>query len=266
MAERSSPLGRRLKAQRRLLGLTLADVGQRLGLANGNFVGMVERGERAPSDDRLLVLADVLGLPSRDLLALKYEGDARSQVGQLLAPVPATLPRLRRFMLGTCATEANLRTEFERGARTTLERLVWRGLLHHVVLPSLDADSLAPRRLQDHVAAWQRRLRRDPEAPLDDGFFEQHADLFVPWARTRFREWGLDLETTTLRIEHRPGDTTLVSFGPVTPAAAAPSAGDPRSALVGALRGLGLLDEDIDEIVTLVELKSRRRAREGATS
>ena len=61
-------LGSVLKQRRKQLGLTLARVGTALELANGNFVGMVERGERTPSDGKLLRLAEVLELDGREPL------------------------------------------------------------------------------------------------------------------------------------------------------------------------------------------------------
>lgn len=40
-----------------------------------NFIGMLERGERKPSLDALDRLADVLGIPSYELLKPREDGD-----------------------------------------------------------------------------------------------------------------------------------------------------------------------------------------------
>jgi transcriptional regulator with XRE-family HTH domain len=68
-AELSEVLGATLRARRRELGLTLADVEARTG---GEFkasvVGAYERGERAVSVPRLMGLAELYGMPARGLL------------------------------------------------------------------------------------------------------------------------------------------------------------------------------------------------------
>jgi len=46
-----------LRTRRKDRKLTLNEMGKRLDLANGNFIGMVERGERLPSDTKLLQMA-----------------------------------------------------------------------------------------------------------------------------------------------------------------------------------------------------------------
>ncbi|MCO4770424.1 MAG: helix-turn-helix transcriptional regulator [Deltaproteobacteria bacterium] len=257
---RPTALGVRLKERRRLLGLTLAEVGERLGLANGNFIGMVERGERLPSDDRLLALAETLDLPERDLLTLKYEATARSQVGRLLAPPAPAFPRLRRFLLGTCRQRAGVKAEFEGAPRGTLESAAWRAFVDHVLVPALDADRLAPRRLREHVDAWLRRRLRRPDVDLDPLWFEEHADLFVPYARGLLHGWRWDPGTLSLHFELAtpPRETIQVRL------LVSPAPGGEASALGDLARLLesqGLADDDVDEIVTLVEFKQRRAAR-----
>jgi len=260
-------LGERLKIQRGLLRMTLAQVGERVGLANGNFVGMVERGERTPSDELMLRLADVLDLPGKELLTLKYAASPRSEVRRLLAPEEPTYPRLRRLLLGTCLTPSIAEAEFSLGPRPLLERWVWQVLMDHLVIPGLDSDRFAPKRLRDHLAAHQRRLRREPDAVLIPDWFEQEADLLGPWARARFEGWSVDLDRLTITVRHSlsPGDETTASLsGSVAPGptAPAPSGEDVPDLLLAA----GLGEDDVDEILTLIELKRRRRARQAAAA
>lgn len=260
-------LGARIREARLLLGLTLAQVGDQLGLANGNFVGMVERGERNPSDDTVMALADVLKVPSRELLTLKYAGSSRSKVGTLLEPEEPRYARLRRFMLGTCQAPSVIASEFSRGRHTTLERLIWRVLLDHLVIPQVDSDGFAPRRLREYVASWRRRQRRDPSTQLDAAWFEREAELFVPWARSRFEGWTADLDALTVTLVRTAAadDREVLSLvpptGDVTPGPSAPTP-DLASLLIAE----GLHADDVDEIVTLVDLKKRRRARAAASN
>ena len=262
-----SPLGVRVKERRRELGLTLAQVGDRLGLANGNFIGMVERGERLPSDARLIALASVLELDGRALLTLKYEARPQSAVSDLLAPPPAELPRLRRFLLGTCLSPGAMATELERGERTAIERVIWQGLLEYVVLPELDRDRHAPKRLRDRLTAWRRRRRSDPLLAVDPWWFEEEAEVFVPWARSRFRSWDLDLATLTMRIQHSESPTDVSTLPLIDRELRermlrAVRTDSPKAAsLEDVLHAEGLLEDDVDEIVALVAIKRRRAAR-----
>lgn len=263
----TTPLGIRVKERRHELGLTLAQVGDRLGLANGNFIGMVERGERLPSDARVLALASVLELDGRNLLTLKYEARPSSAVSGLLAPPPPELPRLRRFLLGTCANARAMATELERGERTAIERVIWQGLLEYVVLPELERDRHAPKRLRDRIASWKRRLRADPLLAVDPWWFEEEAEVFVPWARSRFHSWELDLPTLTLRIRHSESDTDVSTLRLIDRELrermlrAVQSEGPPPTNLEDVLRAEGLLEDDVDEILALVAIKKRRAAR-----
>ncbi len=263
-----TPLGQRVKDRRRELGLTLAQVGDRLGLANGNFIGMVERGERTPSDGKLLELAGVLELDQRTLLTLKYATSASSAVSDLLAPPPPELPRLRRFLLGTCANPKPMTRELERGERTAIERVIWQGLLEYVVLPELDRDRHAPRRLRDRIDRWNRRRRTDETLAVDPWWFEEEAEVFVPWARSRFHSWDLDLPTLTLRIRHSASPTDVSTLPLVDRelrermlrAVQADKAPRPTS-LGDALRAEGLLEDDVDELLALIAIKKRRAER-----
>jgi len=266
MASAQTSLGARVREARLLHGLTLSQVGDQLGLANGNFVGMVERGERNPSDDTVMALASVLGLPSRELLTLKYAGNSRTRIGSLLKPPEPRYGRLRRFMLGTCQSPSSIAAEFSLGPYTTTERLLWQILLEQLVLPEVDSDGFAPRRLREYIASWRRRKRRNPSARLDAAWFEREAELFVPWARSRFEGWTADLDalTMTLKRSAADDDQSVLKLVPTTDVGVQ-STSNLAPDLASLLLAEGLHADDVDEIVTLVDLKKRRRARAALT-
>jgi transcriptional regulator with XRE-family HTH domain len=257
----TTKLGAVLKQRRKELRLTLAQVGAALGLANGNFIGMVERGERAPSDERLLELAKVLRLDGRELLATKFR-DARGAVVArvLLEPPPAELPRLRRLLLATCDNKAEMRPEFERGERTAIERIVFQTVLDYALLPLLQRDRQAPRRLRDRVL---KALRRGQD--LDPWWFEEEAEEFLPWAREGFRSWGLDLRSLTVHVRHSDSEEDVSSVSLVDrelrERMVEQISEEPPQTLEGALRAEGLDEGDVEEIVALVAFKKARSHR-----
>ena len=253
-------LGTVLKERRRELRLTLAQLGASLGLANGNFIGMVERGERMPSDERLLEIAKVLRLDGRELLAAKFR-DARSATVArvLLEPPAAEMPRLRRLLLSTCDNLHEMRPEFERGERTAIERIVFQTLLDYALLPALQEDRQAPRRLRDRVL---KAIRRDQD--LDPWWFEEEAEAFLPWARGRFVSWGLDLPSLTVRVRHTEaeGDVSSVCLleRELRDRLVERLDGPPPT-LEQALLAEGLGEGDVEEILALVAFKKARAER-----
>lgn len=60
--------GRRLARERRRLGLTQADLAERLGLSSPETVSRYERGEREPRLSTILELAEALGISHLRLL------------------------------------------------------------------------------------------------------------------------------------------------------------------------------------------------------
>lgn len=253
-------LGPLLKSRRRELRLTLAQVGAALGLANGNFIGMVERGERLPSDERLLELASVLRLDGREILAMKFRdarGDAVARV--LLEPPRAELPRIRRLLLATCENPTVMRPELERGERTAIERIVFQTLLDYALIPALREDRQGPRALRDRVL---KALRKGQE--LDPWWFEEEAESFLPWSRAAFVSWSLDLPTLTVHVRHsRDGED--VSSVPLVDRELRErmlaGAGAGAGSLEDALRAEGLSDGDVEEILALVDFKKARAHR-----
>lgn len=258
-----------LRARRKEMGLTLGDLGAALGLANGNFFGMVERNERMPSDERLLLLANLLGLNGRELLALKYQQARGTAAKVLLAPPLPQLPRLRRLLLGVCENKEEMAAEFSLGERSALERVVLQALLEYVFLPALSSDRRAPKVVRDRVRAHQRR---SPAEHLDPWVLEEEAETFVSWAREQLTSWSFDVPNLTLRIRHSdsPGDVSTVplvdrelrlrmiaSVG--EPAEAASLVGAPS--LAELLTEEGLSDSDVEEILELVEFKRMRAQR-----
>ena len=273
---RKVTLGTVLKDARKSLGLTLAQVGAALDLANGNFVGMVERGERMPSDPKLVQLAKVLELDGRRLLALKYESSRGSAVPAMLKPPAAELPRLRRLFLDTCVGRAEMERELSRGERTALERVIFQALHEYVFGPSLEADRHAPKRLKRKLAAFAKRRKSNPLLEVDPWWFEEEAAEFAPWAREQFVSWSFDLTTLTLRIRHsqEDGDVSTLPLVPgelrdrmllsVEEEARRQAMGPPPD-LAALLRAEGLLEDDVEEILAVVALKKARASRAQAS-
>lgn len=256
-------LGDLLKTRRKERRLTLSDVGAALGLANGNFIGMVERGERMPSDDRLLQVADVLELDGRELLAMKYAATHGAAAEVLLAPPEPELPRLRKLLLERCERPEVMEREFVRGERTAIERVVFGALLEYVVLPGLEGDRYAPRRLRDRVT---KHRRRNPDEPTDPWWFEEEAELFVPWLRSQFVGWDLDLPTLTVTIRHSDSGTDQSTIPLVDRELRARMLAnvESRPTLAQMLSAEGLSEPDVGEILEMVEFKKMRAAKSSA--
>ncbi len=262
MSSKRPTLGSVLKAKRQELRLTLNQVGAALGLANGNFIGMVERGERMPGDDRLLELAKVLQLDGRELMTLKFRGSRGGTAARiLLEPPRAELPRLRRLLLATCAEPDAMRIELERGERTAVERLIFQTLLEYVFLPGIERDRQAPKRLRDRVI---KALRKGQA--IDPWWFEEEAEGFLPWARQEFVTWRFDLPTLTVHVRH--SDETDADVSSVTlvdrelrERMLDSVASAPEATLERLLAEEGLGPDDVEEIVALVAFKKARAAR-----
>jgi transcriptional regulator with XRE-family HTH domain len=251
--------------------MTLADVGGALGLANGNFVGMVERGERTPSDEKLLHLARVLQLDARKLLALKYEGSHPAAFDVLLAAPRPRFPRLRKLLLASCENPGPMAAEFDTAAYGLLEHLVFHALLDRVLLPGLQGDPYAPRRLRERILA-HRELH--PDEPMATAAFEEEAETFIPWVRGELPmlSWKLDPTELRLYVSRGGGDKGDWSFSlkgrdappagtssPQSGARAAASSGGPRGpGLREQLRELGLGPEEVKEVLDLIEWKKAR--------
>lgn len=261
-------VGQTIKARRKELHLTLADLGSALGLANGNFIGMVERGERMPSDERLLALAGALDLDGRELVAMKYRASERSAVDLLLSPPEPEFPRLRRYLLSVCTNRGEVAAEFEHAAFGAMERIVFQAILDHCIVPAMERDPYAPRRLRERVAGQQPGARGAAHNPH---WFEEEAATFVSWAKGQsiVQNWALDLQQLQITVVDRGGRHQALRLVP--PSNPMPSAGpssDPEEAGSGAttlaeqLRGEGLAEDDVAEILDLVDWKkSRARQR-----
>jgi len=262
-----------LKAGRHGLHMTLADVGAALGLANGNFVGMVERGERTPSDEKLLHFARVLGLEARELLAMKYKGSHPAAFDVLLKAPRPRFPRLRKLLLSSCELPEAVAEEFDRAAYGLVEHLVFRALLDHILLPALEADRYAPRRLRERIAA-HRELH--PDEPIATDTFEEEAETFIPWVRGELPmlNWRLDTALLNLHLSQGPAEGQYWSFSlkgrslavddsrEDTPRARHAAPGS-RTAGGRGLRELiadqGLVADEVREILDLIEWKKARR-------
>jgi transcriptional regulator with XRE-family HTH domain len=265
-------LGEALKAARKASKMTLSEVGAGLGLANGNFVGMVERGERTPSDEKLLDFARLLSLDARELLAMKYQGSHPAAFDVLLRPPRPLYPRLRRLLLSSCENPEVMAPEFENSEQGLLEHLVFRTLLDHILLPALARDRYAPRRLRERMAA-HRELREEGQ-PLPTSLFEEQAETFIPWVRGELPmlSWRLDpigLEFSFSRGQKDDEAWSISLCGAdllVTPIHGGRS--EKTRSRPGNGQGLGLRDlvadegldpDEVSEVLDLIEWKKTRR-------
>lgn len=84
-------VGRAIRMQRERMGLTQAALAEAVGLTE-QYIGVIERGVRAPSFKTLEALARTLKTPVRDFfphpLAQDQADDVLSDVIGLLAPLP----------------------------------------------------------------------------------------------------------------------------------------------------------------------------------
>ena len=266
-----------LRVRRMAKQLTLNEMGKRLNLANGNFIGMIERGERLPSDAKLLEIAEVLDLDGRELVALKYRQIPDSAVHQLFSPPEPRHKHVRRLLLATCDNREEMEREFSLGEKTALERIVFSYLLDFVLLDAILEGREMPT-LRKRLAEFARRRERDPEATFDTWWFEEEEQTFFEFGRRQFEGWSLNLLELTLTIQHSdsPTDRSLIPLidvevrdrliHSVGREVAARKGLHPLPSLEDVLRAEGLGEADVEEIVALVEFKKarQRRAEEGA--
>lgn len=95
VAETSTPLGERLRARRRRLGLTIAQVAERAGLSLP-YVSNLERGRGNPTLDVLKSLAEVLDLPLAQLVGEDVAAGSIDSSELLLASLPDSLDRFSK--------------------------------------------------------------------------------------------------------------------------------------------------------------------------
>jgi len=232
---------------------------------------MVERGERTPSDEKLLHLARVLQLDARKLLALKYEGSHPAAFDVLLAAPRARFPRLRKLLLASCENQEPMTREFDASAYGLIEHLVFHALLDRVLLPGLRGDPYAPRRLRERILA-HRELH--PGEPMPTAAFEEEAETFIPWVRGELPmlSWRLDPSELRLHVSQGGDDKDRWSFSltgrdvPSTDAtspqsgarASGQGGGPPGPGLREQLREEGLGAEEVKEVLDLIEWKKAR--------
>ena len=75
-------LGKRLKKQRELNGLSQREVGEAIGVTQGN-INNYERGERTPSLERLVAMAKLFNCSADELLGLKKDDSVGLDVSML---------------------------------------------------------------------------------------------------------------------------------------------------------------------------------------
>ncbi len=261
-----------LRSRRLEKKLTLNDLGRALDLANGNFIGMVERGERLPSDAKLLDMARALDLDGRQLLALKYKEMPDSAVHQLFSPPAPQHPTIRRLLLRTCDNRREMEREFSLGEKTALERIVFGYLLDFVLLDAV-VDSRELPVLRKRLLEMERRRNKDPETTYDPWWFEEEGEAFVDFGSRQFAGWRLDLLELTLVIRHTESPTdrsTIPLIDIELRERLVHSVGREVAARHGlarvptledSLRAEGLDEDDVAEILALIEIKKARRSR-----
>ncbi|MDC3956886.1 helix-turn-helix transcriptional regulator [Polyangium jinanense] len=87
----SARLGARLRARREALGLSQAELAEKVDIS-ANYVGVLERGLKLPTLDTLVALAKALDVPVADLL-----GEPRADPWlEEVVTVAATMPKQLR--------------------------------------------------------------------------------------------------------------------------------------------------------------------------
>ncbi len=266
-----------LREKRREKNLTLNELGARLGLANGNFVGMVERGERVPSDQKLMEWARLLDLDERDTLELKYREQPGSVVVSLFGSPTPTYPYLREFLLATCLNRDEMEGEFARDAHSFLEDLIFQHLLQTSLLEPLLKERHPLASLRHHLQEYVRSRHIDPAASAEADWFDREGPSFVEFGITHLMGWSFDRPSLTLTV-HRsrhPGDHFVIPLVeprlreevlrvagrefPVRGEGPGLSSLSPLPTLKEFLRREGLLEADVHEIMDLIEWKKSRR-------
>jgi len=121
-AKLAATIGKSARAARATLGLSQADVAEKLGLSL-EFVGRIERGVALPSVPTLVSLAEVLAVSSDVMLGLGTERTTRAHRN----PPPLEQSRIRRLLDRRLnrAPDSTLRVvnlllaEFENSAKTS---------------------------------------------------------------------------------------------------------------------------------------------------
>jgi transcriptional regulator with XRE-family HTH domain len=102
-------LGQTISAARHKKGLTLAQIGEKLGIG-ASFISDIERGVRVPTAERLEQLADVLGVPAHELCAEAGRlGETDLAYLQKNPTALALLAALRKARYGRKETEEIIR-------------------------------------------------------------------------------------------------------------------------------------------------------------
>ena len=121
-AKLAATIGKSARAARATLGLSQADVAEKLGLSL-EFVGRIERGVALPSVPTLVSLAEVLAVSSDEMLGLGTEQTTHTH----RSPPPLEQSRTRRLLDRRLnrAPDSTLRVvnlllaEFESAAKTS---------------------------------------------------------------------------------------------------------------------------------------------------
>lgn len=242
MVARSRPtapsLGRTLRDARQSRGWSQAELGGRLSLTNGNFVGMVERDERTPSDELLAEWADALGLPLRPLLSQKLSSAGRGAAAAALRLPEARFPRLRAWICGLFDGDRGVVDAVRLEADGVLEQHLRAAVLRHDVIPHLRSVPGAPPAL--------RRLAA--EGTLDAESWEAEGAALLLLTGTRALQ---------LRFVPLHGSIEVLERDQWTPLSPVKSGADAAPSLAAALASYGLDERQREFVETTVRALSR---------
>jgi transcriptional regulator with XRE-family HTH domain len=100
----SARLGARLRARREALGLSQAELAENADIS-ANYVGVLERGLKLPTLDKLFALAKALGVPASELLGEPRSDPWLEEVVTVAAAMPRHLRPVALAVLRAMATQ-----------------------------------------------------------------------------------------------------------------------------------------------------------------
>lgn len=207
-APRRQTLGALLRDAREQVRLTQGQLGQRLALANGNFIGMVERDERTPSDALLRQWCAILEVDERVALQAKLSAAGRGAAANLLNPPDARRPTLRALLNAVFASDEEVLRTLSATATSPFEDHLAFMVIGDAILPAL---STAPDDAPLHALAG---------APTDLDAWEQLGAALLVRVRS----------LPKLRFDPRTGGVgQLGPQGRIEPLRPSPGAATPRS-------------------------------------
>jgi transcriptional regulator with XRE-family HTH domain len=100
----SARLGARLRARREALGLSQAELAEKVGIS-ANYVGVLERGVKLPTLDTLVALAKALDMPVSELFGEPRSDPWIEEVVTVAAAMPKQLRPVTLAVLRAMAAQ-----------------------------------------------------------------------------------------------------------------------------------------------------------------